>query len=289
MSTVQVQRELLNHLEAVGDPRETQQWADGEPNYVALFGLTEADVPALMAIARQWVDRTDWPDDPDDLTIYAPIHAWRALGQLRAASVVEPLIELMADMDEEDHDWHFEEFPELFGLIGPTALTPLAQVVQDTRRQEMLRVCAADGLKHIAKRHPDVREEVVTLLTDTLNRGGFDDMEMNSFAVSYLLDLGATESADAIERAFAEDRVNAWFMGNWNEVRQEYNLPSTGRVPADLADQTCGWERERHRMKPKGTTVITADINRWPSKRQKKQAKRKAAGKGHKGKGGRRR
>src|SRR5579864_7878643 len=48
------------------------------------------------------------------------VHAWRALGQLRAVEAVEPLLELFDRL--EDDDWVHEELPAVFGLIGPARI-----------------------------------------------------------------------------------------------------------------------------------------------------------------------
>ena len=84
-----------------GDARETGRWHEGAPDYVGEFGLRSEHVPALVDIARRWLEVGDRPDDE---TFFAPVHAWRALGQLRAVEAVEPLLAMQKQLDKEGDD-----------------------------------------------------------------------------------------------------------------------------------------------------------------------------------------
>lgn len=68
----------LNRLLTYGDCRN---W----PNYQEL-GLTQEYIPELIRMATD--EELNWAD-PDSLEVWAPIHAWRALGQLRAEEARE--------------------------------------------------------------------------------------------------------------------------------------------------------------------------------------------------------
>ena len=81
-------------------------------------GLTAGQIPELIQMAR---DEELHRADSDSLEVWAPIHAWRALGQLRAEAAIVPLLRLLERIDEEDDDWVVEELPVVFGMIGPTA------------------------------------------------------------------------------------------------------------------------------------------------------------------------
>jgi len=144
---------VVGALGAMGDPRAMLRWRRGEPDYVAAVGLTEADVPVLLATARRWLERENWPKDKDDLSIYAPIHAWRALGQLRASAAVGTLLGLLDGLDDADDDWYLEEMPEVFGLIGPAALAELATYLADDGHRLFPRICVANGHCCVGQRY----------------------------------------------------------------------------------------------------------------------------------------
>ena len=128
-----------------GDPRKTWQWRTGEVDYVAQLGLTAGDVPALLAIAREWAEPKDWPDDENYVAGYAPIHAWRGLAQLRAPEALAPLLEMMDPLDKTGDDWCLDEFPHVFGWIGPSCLAALSDYLADAQHAMYPRVAAAEG------------------------------------------------------------------------------------------------------------------------------------------------
>ena len=284
------ERELLEKLEAFGDPRKTWKWREGDPDYVALFDLTNEDVPQLITLARQWVEREDWPDDEDDVTIYAPIHAWRGLGQLGAEEAIDPLLDMIGPLDETDDDWHLEEFPHVFAGIGPAAIPALAAYLADAGRGEFARVCVAHALCCIASRAPDRRDEVVRTLTEELARFADNPETFNGFLVTYLVDLAATESAETIERAYAADRVDVFAVGNWNEARRLLGVEGLGLVPEQLAtkrpspffqppreakESSGGERRDRAADEPKQGDQATDDRKRRKSKRKQQRKARK--------------
>lgn len=237
MAEAQRKRELEECLEGFGDPRETWNWRKGTPDYVSLFSLTHQDVPPLLDLARLWAEREDWPDDKEDMTVYAPIHAWRALAQLQAIEAVPVLLEMTVAMDKADDDWHLEEFPDAFGMIGAETIPALTDFSKDNQQGLFARICAAHGLCEVAQRHEHARGRVVAILSQQLEQYDHNDETFNAFLICYLLDLRAVESAEVIERAFAADCVDITIGGNWNDIRFELDVEGLGLVPEKLTSQ----------------------------------------------------
>src|SRR5207245_1219672 len=131
--------------------------------------------------------------DSDSLEVWAPIHAWRTLGQLRAEAAIEPLLPLFEEA--EDDDWVMEELPDVIGMIGPTAIPAVTAYVADESHPIWARICASRCLVEIGKMHPEVRDECVAALAGQLERFEENDLEMNGFLVSHLIDLKAVEAA----------------------------------------------------------------------------------------------
>ena len=237
MAEAQRKQEFQECLEGFGDPRETWNWRKGTPDYVSLFSLTHQDVPQLLDLARLWVERKDWPDDKEDMTVYAPIHAWRALAQLQAMEAVPVLLEMTVAMDKTHDDWHLEEFPDAFGMIGAEAIPALTDFSKDNQQGLYARICAAHGLCEVAQRHEHTRGRVVAILSQQLEQYDHNDETFNAFLICYLLDLRAVESAEVIERAFAADCVDITIGGNWNNIRFELGVEGLGLVPEKLTRQ----------------------------------------------------
>lgn len=211
-----------------GDPRDTWRWREGDPDYVAEFGLCQEHIPALVEIARQWAETGERSQDD---TLYAPVHAWRALGQLGAVEAIEPLLAMQDRLRELEDDWYLEEFHGVFGLIGPSAIPALADYLADRGNSEYGRVSTANGLCEIGKRYPDTRQQVVELLAAQLAGREAERYSLNGLVVCYLEDLQAVEAAEVIERAFAAGVVDETICGDWPVIRDELGASELGLVP----------------------------------------------------------
>ena len=191
-------------------------WED----YSAL-GLTASDVPELIRMAT---DESLNDAESDSLLVWAPVHAWRALGQLRAESAIEPLLGLLHRVDDGDDDWIGEDMPEVMGLIGPAALPALSAYLRDASHGLWARIAAGECLGNIGSAHPDARDTCVSLLTSQLERFTENDEDLNAFIIASLVDLNAVESAPVMERAFAANAVELSVLGDWQDVQIELGL-----------------------------------------------------------------
>jgi hypothetical protein len=225
------QSERLERLRKFGDPRKTWKWNEGRPDYVKELGLTLEDVPTLVEMAREWLEDEDWPEDDSDLSLYGPIHAWRALAHLRAPETTGLLLEMLDPMDKRGDDWFLEEFADAWALIGPSALPSLRQYLHEECHEEFALICAGHGVCEIARKHPKVRIEAIGVLIELL--AGYDENlpSLNAFLISYLLDLKAVEHAELIERAYASGNVDETVCGWWGKVRSELGVEGLGLAP----------------------------------------------------------
>ncbi|HZO88333.1 MAG TPA: DUF1186 domain-containing protein [Chthonomonadaceae bacterium] len=216
----------VNKLLALGDIREELK----QPDYLAL-GLRPEHVPDLIRMATD--KELLWADSEDD-EVWAPIHAWRALGQLRAVEAIEPLMGLFEPLLEEGDDWIFEEMPAAFGNIGPAAIPALKSYLADTARDESARVCALVCLEEIVKKHPEARDECVAIFMHQLEQLEQDAGYLNGSLVSALLDLKAVEAAPVMELAFKANCVDEWIAGDWDDVQVELGLKERSEIPPQL-------------------------------------------------------
>jgi hypothetical protein len=195
------------------------------PNYLEL-GLGPEHVPDLIRLAS---DRElFWAEEESD-AVYGPIHAWRALGQLRAEAAVEPLIRAMAN--DPDSDWIGEEFPQVFASIGPAAIPALAAFLAESEEDVWSRITAVTSLEAVAKAHPDTRDAVVAAMTRQLAKIEENGPELNGFLINSLTDLGAAEAAPIMEQAFAAEAVDESIRGDWEEIQLALGLITERRTP----------------------------------------------------------
>ncbi len=218
----------VDRLLTCGDPRnQALEW----PNYLDL-GLTEAHIPDLIRMATD--PDLNWADS-DSLDVWAPIHAWRALGQLRAVPAVEPLLGLLWLRNDDNYgydDWSGEELPEVFGLIGPAAIPALKNyMAQHAGDDDEFPDVAGRSLVEIAERHPEARDEAVATLTEQLEKFMTNAREFNAGIIADLVDLQAVEAAAVIRSAFAAKRVDLTIGGNWFDVRDDLHLDPSITFP----------------------------------------------------------
>lgn len=195
------------------------------PDYREL-GLTEEHIPELIRMVTDEQLNHAPGDTPE---VWAPLHAWRALGQLRAEAAVEPLVSVLKE--SESDDWSRDELPRVFGMIGRAAVPALSAYLADPSHELWSRVSAAEALENIAEEDEAAREEVVAILTGQLEKWWRHDEVLNAFLISALVDLGATEAAPLMEQAFEAGRVDLMMRGDWEDVQVDLGLLPARRTP----------------------------------------------------------
>jgi HEAT repeat protein len=213
----------VTQLLTLGDVRGKIEWDD----YAAL-GLTAEHLPELAQMVVD--DDLHWADSEGD-EVWAPVHAWRALGQLRAESAIEPLLQLLDRIDDDGDDWVQTDLPQVFGMIGPAVIPGLRDFIADAEHGEWARITAGEGLVKIVKQFPESRDQVIAILTERLRQ--FDEERViNAYLVNDLCDLKAAESAPVIEQAFAADVVDLSVLGDWEEAQILLGLLKERETPA---------------------------------------------------------
>jgi HEAT repeat protein len=206
----------LDRLLTLGDPGWDESWRDYRQ-----LGLGPEHVPEL---ARMAADPALNHGDPDSPAVYAPVHAWRALGQLGGVEALPTLLGLLGQLEEEGDDYVATDFPRVFADLGPAVLSPLIAYLHDPTKGTYSRIAVAEALAKMAQQHPDQRPAVVEALTQPLAWEGEPDPAVNGFILSGLLELQAVEAAEAIEQAFAAGRIDETIAGDWPWVRYEFGL-----------------------------------------------------------------
>src|ERR1700674_4095033 len=225
----------VQRLLTIGEARsyDPAEW----PDYVAKFGLGREHIAELSRLA---CDRALNCGDPDSREVWAPLHAWRALGQLRAEASVVPLLAFLKTAEGDEAVG--EEFPKVFGMIGPPAIPHIARFLSHRSNPTFPVVTAIEGLKEIAERHPDCRTACVGILARTLEQHADADGSINGFAVSALIDLAAVEVIDAVREAFRRNSVDISIAGDEEDVEIALGLRDYRCTPAPVYQiMATGW------------------------------------------------
>lgn len=294
-------KELLNEflkLEVNWDlwGMNPQDWVD----YVAKYNLDEGHIPDLIRMLETYSDPTNNFEDAES---YAAVHAWRALGQLKAGAAIPALIDLIQQNKWED--WSAEELPHIFGMIGAAAIEPLVQALEPIREFFPGEVFAS-SLQQIATTHPSERDRVVGILSDKIKQSEQNDSDLNAFIVGDLVELKAVEAIDIIRECYENGHADESILGTVQEVEVRLGL----RAPEDVTDSFAirnqkyreeqaklaereqlirqnGWfgltneeieqriQRENERREKQKRKRVQAHKNKWQNRKKSKKKRKK--------------
>jgi hypothetical protein len=248
------------------------------PNYAA-FGITTEHIPELIRIIQEV--EAFWPDEELEADeISAPIHAWRALGQLKTQQAIQPLMALIEKNEELESDWVMEEIPEVMGMIGSVCIPALRAYLLTPGRKTWACVTCSHCLAEIGKQHPDSWADCVAALQAGLEQFSENDETINAFLISYLADLRAVEAVPLVERAYQADVVDQSVMGDFEEFQIALGLLEKRITPPpryhhfDAPQAQAEWEADKKSRQ--------VEERRQRQQAQKEKKKRKQAAKNRK-------
>lgn len=249
----------LDQLLRIGSPYEKPNTAAK----IAQIGFTQEHVPDLVRMTR---DRALQLAKGDTDEVWAPIHALAALERLDVGEHVAELMPLF-DLDSE---WFGEGLPNVLKHAGASVLEPLRAYVQDTSRWVYGRAYALSTFSELVKLQPELRDQAIQILEETLARASDNDPYVNADIVSELTYLQAVEALPVIRQAFEQELVDESIMGGWTEV-----LEALGQSP-DPDDPLVARERERWGSgRQPGLSSPPGGASPAPSRKPGKAAKQK--------------
>jgi hypothetical protein len=250
------------------------------PNYLEL-GIKSEHIPELLRILNEieefWPD-VDVENAPES---YAPIHAWRALGQLKAEQAIPTLMRLIVWNEEENADWIMEDIPEVLGMIGPASIPSLREYLLKPDKFEWASVTISHSLAEVGKRNPEYRSVCVEALQAGLEQYPENGETINAFLIDYLAELKAVEAASLVERAYQADAVDISVLGDFEDFQILVGLLKERLTPPPrfywAKDPKLAWENEKTARREEGRRQREHD-----KKEKKKQKQVKKARKRHK-------
>lgn len=213
----------VSALLTIGHPNNSEEIE------ISSLGLTELHIPDLIRMVE---DQALYEADLEGTETWAPVHAWRALGQLRAETAVKPLVRLLNRIDKSDDEWVQEEIPEILSDLGPVAIAPLEAFLATPTNGLWARNAAASGLEELGKKHPESRDVCVAVLTNQLKKYHKQEPEFNASLIASLISLKAVESAEVVKMAYLAKKVDLSVCGDWEEVQIDLGLLSERQTPA---------------------------------------------------------
>ena len=215
---------------ALGEaPARQGEWID----YSTVLGLKDEHIPELIRIVEEIeiFMPEDEDVDEDAPEIFSSIHAWRALGQLKAEEAVPALIDLAVRNEELDIDWIFSGIPRAMRMIGPVALPALEEYLRKKEQLEWANATISDSVAEIGLAHLENRMDCIKILEKRLESYEINLRYINASLIHDLTRLNATESNALIKQAFASDNVDLSLMGDYEDYQISVGLIEKRRTP----------------------------------------------------------
>lgn len=213
--------------------------ADMWPDYVSEYNLDESHIPDLIRLV-------DVHSDPkkafDEVADYAAAHAWRALGQLKAEASIPILIEVLRRDIWEEFAW--EEFPQVFALIGEPSIEPLIEQLNKPSA-EAYQSTITYAMQVIAKTHPQTTPQIKTALIEKMRKHEYANLDTNGFVVAALIDLRVIEALPIIKEAYDTDHVEISICGTYQEVEVAFGVRDEKDVTDSLMIRREKWLKEQ--------------------------------------------
>jgi len=247
------------------------------PDYMEL-GIASEHIPELIRILEKV--EAFWPEEETNAPeVYAPIHAWRALGQLKAEQAISFLIDLIIWNEEGDMDWIMEEVPDVIGMIGPVSIPVLEENLLNLLKLEWAPVTIAHCLKEVGQQHPQSRAACVKALEAGLERYATNDENVNGFLISYLADLKAVESVSLVEQAFQADMVDFSVQGDFEDFQIEVGLLEKRLTPPPrfqwAPDPQAEWDSDKNKRREEERRQREQEKKAKKKQKQAKKARKK--------------
>lgn len=227
-------------LQKIGRPSSGHKW----PDYVQEYGLDASDIPELITYIT---DKTFLDSRPSSRKFWAPLHAWRALGQMQAEAALAPLLQQMPELLEDDYA--VAEIPVVLGMLGPAAVEPAYTLLCAADEDETLRIMGLDTLTEVAKRHPEEKARVLTLYDRYLDAPDPAATGLNSLLVLQLAELGALDFWPRVVPLFEQGWVDETLLDREDAeiefgLREERDSPRRGAAADPDSEQPEGEEAQ---------------------------------------------
>lgn len=208
----------IDQLASFSEPSWDKEWI----NYREL-NFNENDIDGLIEV----ILNADlfWNEDDNDTNIWTvPVHAWRAIGQLKATKAIEPIISCFDEYY--NSDWAMEEFPVVMAMIGKEAIDPLKQNLFSNKTSENAKIESVFCLTEIAKhkhQNNEIFDSVIGILASYLANPDKDRPDLNGSVVSFLYDLHKVRPVslgiiELIRKLYKDGLVDLIHMGDIEDV-----------------------------------------------------------------------
>lgn len=205
-------KSAAKELLSIGDIRGSFKWLD-----YSSYGITSKDIPELIKMATD--EKLNFADS-NSTYVWAPLHAWRALAQLRAIQAIDPLMTLFEMLKNDD--WAHEDLPEVFGMLGKVSIPNLSRYLSDTSHSYMSKIICANCIQHIGMNDAKSKYLCIEVLSKGLEDYLDNHPSLNAFYIWYLKDLGAIDKLPLIQKVYSKRKVDEQIIGSLEKVESDF-------------------------------------------------------------------
>ncbi len=151
---------------------------------------------------------------------WAPIHAIHILPKIGSKAALDAILYAIRERPEDLGDWLTEDIPSILAHFGTLAFGSAKELVEDPSLDPFVRSSAARALCAIAKKVPDRRKAVVSMLRERI-RDPNEDEEFASLIMDDLAEFRDPEALQDLKEAFPGDLE---FIENIYQRKDEWDV-----------------------------------------------------------------
>jgi hypothetical protein len=199
-------------------------------DYTSL-GLTHEHIDVLCDIAHE-ITLVDVDPDTEskifEITVYAPVHAYRALKSIGDPDFIEHFIDIICEVYD---DWNSEDALRLLKPYKKEAYDALIKAFSDKTLNEWVRITLFEASKGIATETPALFDEFETQCVAILKDKEEQGEGVNAFACSALLDITGIKHIELIRHVFKTKEVDVFLRGDIENIEIEFGLREQRDTP----------------------------------------------------------
>lgn len=187
----------VTSIRELGEVFDVQPWLD----YRAVLSADEYRESYLLSLLND----ESFAHAPEGSPLpWVPLHAWRALGQMRSLALIDPVLRLAED-DAYIHA--YSDFEKLSAEIGEPAIDPLIAILTDQTRSVCSRTLSAVGLGAIGRSAAGAtRTRIIEALMDQIRNHATDGW-VNGAATGALIAMQEQAVGPEVLRMYKQGQI----------------------------------------------------------------------------------
>jgi hypothetical protein len=195
------------------------------------FGIGHAQIADLIRMATDLRLHAYNEDKPQ---AWAPMHAWRRLGQLEAKEAIKPLLEVFAIGNP---FVMMNDLPMVYSMIGPTAIPALADHLNEKWLSDFDRFITVACIRALAESSaPEIFDICEGILVDKLEKYQENSPTLNSVLIGALVGMG-TNAVSVIHAAYTAKKVDEQLAGTWKETAVKLGVRMSDQLREHFHDE----------------------------------------------------